>query len=167
MPKTGISGDREVVNALRSLSNGLPMADVDKAAVKSMQPMLQDAKNRARGLRNFAGKHPGFPDPRSPRKGGHLDEGLDVRKTTSTRAKRSYWLGAVRRALKIAHLVEFGTAPHFQPHFRGGFLHPGARRQPFMTPAYEEHADDVPESFGKNLWQILSRRVAEIARTGR
>lgn len=71
-------------------------------------------------------------------------------------------MGATRRARSVLHLLEFGTSAHWQSRFRGGFLHPGAKAKPVMTPAYEEHADDVPRRFGKRLWISLEKRVLEI-----
>lgn len=48
----------------------------------------------------------------------------------------SWMVTAGNSGVRYAHLVEFGTKPHFQPNYRGGFDHPGAKAQPFFWPSY-------------------------------
>lgn len=164
--KNSVVGDRELAMALRELAQGVSVSDVDKAAKVSMDPMKDDAKARARRYRNRAGKYPGFPDPRPGRM--HVDQGIVFgREKNSTRTRRRYVLGGKGRARKLLHLLEFGTLPHFQKFFRGGFHHPGAQPKPVMTPAYESHADDIETLFGKQLWRVLSAKVLSLGRKRR
>lgn len=156
MRKTGVYGDKELSRLLDQLSRGLPPGQVDKSARQSMGPMLNTAKANARAVRYFPGKYPGFPDTDAP---PHLDQELIVKRSVAKKGFRSYMLGATRRAAKIAHLVEFGTAPHWQPKFKGGFLHPGAKREPFLTEAYEGNADEVVSGFSQRLLQNLKDLV--------
>lgn len=161
-----VRGDRELAMALRELSQGIPVGQVDSAAKQSMKPMQDDAKARMRKNRNYAGKYPGFPDPRPGRT--HVDQGIIFgREKSSTRTKRKFTLGGSGRARKLLHLLEFGTLPHFQQNFRGGFQHPGAKPKPVMTPAYEAHADEVEERFGRALWDVMSRKVLQLGRRRR
>lgn len=127
-----------------------------------MKPMLEAAKKNARPARNYAGKYPGFPQPKAGRK--HLDQGLNVgAEGSQTKSKRKFLLGAVGRARRIAHLVEFGTRFHWQPRFRGGWMHPGAQRKtPFMTRAYQAHGDQVPTVLGRELWAAIKLRVTAL-----
>lgn len=163
MKKSMVTGDRQLANALRELSKGVPISTIDKAARDSMNPMLLDAKANAKRQRNYIGKYPGFPQPKSPRAGGHVDQGIIFgRDKTSTRTKRRFTLGATGRARKLLHLLEFGTMPHWQPRFKGGFQHPGAKARPVMTPAYESHADDVEMRFGQSLWVALRAKVLQL-----
>lgn len=158
-----ITGDRDVVAALNALAHeGLSIVTVDTAAKTAMKPMVDDAKQRARRNRNFIGKWPGFPQPAKNRR--HLDQGLVFRKVKSSPARRSYRFGATGRARRIAHLVEWGSVPHFQPNFRGGWQHPGAQRSPFMVPAFEAHKSQVVGQMGKEMWQIIQRKVTELER---
>ena len=155
-----IRGDRELIAALKNLASGVAVSDIDRAASTALKPMLNKTKSSLKANRNFKGKYPGFPQPKSPRKGGHVDQGVIVRRdSTSNKTKRSYKLGATKRARHLLHLVEFGTAPHYQPNFRGGFMHPGATPKPALTPAYEEHKDDVIQSFSDEIVESLERRA--------
>ena len=162
--QSGITGSKEVVAALRELAQGIDVAAIDRAATQALEPMLESTAEKLRANRNYAGKYPGFPDPRTPRKGGYIDKGLVIRKDGGNKMKRSYRLGVKGRARYVIHLLEFGTAPHFQPNFKGGFAHPGATAKPSMTPAFEEHKDDVPTRFGQAIWLSLSAKAAQLNR---
>jgi hypothetical protein len=161
--RSGVTGDKELVANLRELAKGPSPAEVDKAAIQSLKPMLSKTKTRFRAARNFVGKYPGFPQPRSPRAGGHVDEGIVVRKSkASSKMKRAYRLGATRRSRFLLHLVEFGTAPHWQPNFRGGWQHPGARANPALIPSFDEEAGRVPGTFGRLIWTMMSSKIARM-----
>lgn len=166
--KSGVTGDKELVANLRELAKGPSAAEVDSAAAQSLQPMLLKTKERLKQARNYSGKYPGFPQPRSPRAGGHADEGIVVRKGKATsKKKRSYRLGATRRSRYLLHLIEFGTAPHFQPNFRGGWQHPGARAHPSLLPSFDEESGKVPGTFGRLIWQTMSSKIGRMKKTSR
>lgn len=166
--KSGVTGDKELAAALRELAKGPSPQEIDAAAISSMQPMLSKTKARFRRTRDFAGKYPGFPDPKVPRNGGHIDEGIVVRKNKVTsKGKRSYRLGATRRSRFLLHLVEFGTAPHFQPRFRGGWQHPGARATPVLIPTFDEEKSAVPAAFGQKIWTSMSAKISRLKKSPR
>lgn len=166
--RSGVTGDKELVAALRELAKGPSSQEIDEAAVSSMQPMLQKTRQRFRRTRDFVGKYPGFPQPKVPRSGGHIDQGIVVRKLkASTNKKRSYRLGATRRSRYLLHLVEFGTAPHFQPRFRGGWLHPGARAQPILIPTFDEERGKVPAAFGRKIWSSMAAKISKLKKAPR
>jgi hypothetical protein len=166
--KSGVSGDKELVAALRELAKGPTAQDIDEAALSSMQPMLRKTKERFKRTRDYVGKYPGFPQPKVPRKGGHVDEGIVVRKMKiNSKSKRSYRLGATRRSRYLLHLVEFGTAPHFQPKFRGGWMHPGARATPVLIPTFDEEKGQVPAAFGRKLWSTMSLKISRVKKAPR
>lgn len=153
-----VTGDKELVAALKVLGRGLPNSAVDRSMKNAAAPMLKDAVARARKHRQ-PGRRP---------KGGHLDEGLVFRRRKeSTRHFRRFVIGATNRARKIAHLVEHGTAPHWQPRRFGGIMHPGARPFPFMRPAYDSHAHDITELFGRDIWKQFERLIFTLNRGGR
>lgn len=160
--QSGVTGSREVVAALRELASGIDIPAIDAAAVQSLEPMLESTVSKVRQNRNYPGKYPGFPDPSTPRKGGFVDKNIVIRKDGGSKTKRSYRISAKGRARYIIHLLEFGTAPHFQPNFKGGFAHPGASPRPAMVPSYEEHKDDVPSRFGQAIWQSLSAKASKL-----
>lgn len=160
--RSGVTGDREVVAALRELARSLTPVDIDRAAVNSLKEMKNATVEKVKANRNYAGKYPGFPDPSSPRKGGYVDQGIVIRKDGGTKKNRSYSIRTTRRARYLMHLLEFGTAPHFQPNFKGGFMHPGATPKPAMVPSFEEHKDKVPSRFGEAIWLSLSAKAARM-----
>jgi HK97 gp10 family phage protein len=64
-----------------------------------------------------------------------------------------------------AHMVEFGTAPHFilGPLKLGkgmvaGVKHPGSRAHPFMRPAFDKKAQQAVLEVGKKVRQRLSQK---------
>ena len=166
--KSGVTGDKELIANLRELAKGPSAAEVDQAATQSLQPMLSKTKERLKQARNFHGKYPGFPQPRVPRSGGHVDEGIVIRKgKASSKNKRDYKLGATRRSRFLLHLVEFGTAPHYQPKFRGGWHHPGARAHPSLLPSFDEESGKVPGTFGRLIWTTMSNKISKMKKAPR
>ncbi len=160
MKQSGVTGHVELAKLLRELSKGPSAAEIDAAAEEAMQPMLSKSRERFKALRNFLGKYPGFPQPAPSRKGGHVDEGIVFKKFgKQSRLNRFYRLGAVRRARYLLHLLEFGTARHWQPRFRGGWQHPGARPHPTLIPTFEEERGKVPETFGRRIADALMSRI--------
>lgn len=142
---SGLTGDKEVNAALRRMASEMAGSGLDAAMISSLEPMKDATVANATRLR--------VPGP-TPR-GGHLDQGVAVVPKMRSRAKRIYWLTFTKRARKIAHLVEFGTAPHWQPHYRGGWMHPGARPTPFARLAFEQNKEEVLARFGRFAWQML------------
>lgn len=63
-----------------------------------------------------------------------------------------------KRHSSVGHLVELGTAPHYQPNRNGGQWHPGARPYPFMRPAYEETKEEIVEAAARSLAQSIFGR---------
>ncbi|TCU34164.1 hypothetical protein EV129_113149 [Rhizobium azibense] len=161
--RSGVTGDKELIANLRELAKGPSNAEVDQAATQSLRPMLSKTKERLKAARNYIGKYPGFPQPKVPRSGGHVDQGIVIRKSkVSSKSKRSYKLGATRRSRFLLHLVEFGTAPHYQPLFRGGWQHPGAKAHPSLTPSFDEEAGNVPNTFGRLIWNTMSNKISKM-----
>ena len=155
MMAMGVYGDRQTAANLRRLANRFPLSALDRAAVKSMSPMLDETRQAYR-----AHRQPQTAD------GDHLDQNIVVRKESGSRTRRNYKLGANRNAQWKAHLAEFGTAAHYQP--KRGVLHPGARPILAMTHAYEQHGNDVIRSLGKGLRRILDQlALSSIVRRSR
>lgn len=148
-----IRGQAAVKNVMSMLA-AAPAKVLDQACVASLTPMRNQIAENALPLRQ----------PHTP-KGGHLDEGVAIGKIDS-RGKfwRVFWVAFTKRARAIAHLVEFGTAPHWQPRWRGGWMHPGARPKPFARPGYEQTKDDVPAIFGKTMWAGLVESIRGVTR---
>ena len=149
--KFAMKGQTQLRQNLRSLPTALASRQVDKVATDALDPMLQETIAQARRRRQ-QGKAP---------KGGHLDQNVVVRKIRekSVGTKRVYWVTFRRRGRRIAHLVEFGTAPHAQP--ARGILHPGARPYPFARPAYEAKKLETLRRVGPGLWAIIAATISK------
>lgn len=152
MPKTGLQGDKQLLRAMRGIRQN-SVRNLDPVAIESLEPMRQQTSNNALRLRQ-----PG----RQPR-GGHLDQGVVVRKVKSRGlSMREFWVSFHKRARKIAHLVEFGTRPHYQP--RRGIFHPGARPKPFFAPAFMSTKDMVVRKIAKGTWAAISAAARRFGR---
>lgn len=62
-----------------------------------------------------------------------------------------------KKHASVGHLVEFGTAPHWQPNRFGGTMHPGAKPYPFMRPAYDMTKTQIVVRAGESLAQAIFR----------
>jgi HK97 gp10 family phage protein len=155
-----VTGDRQVVAALRRLGKGPGAREIDTAANRAMRPMRDDARKRLAAHRNFANKYPSyFPKQRGPFT-KHVDKGIVVRKDgKQTPGSRTYKMGGIGRARWILHLLEFGTAPHFQPSLLGGWMHPGASPRPTMIPAYEHGKSSVIDAMQDDILDWLEREA--------
>lgn len=98
-------------------------------------------------------------------KRGVLSRSMAVRRLKAGTALAQWVLAATGRGIAIAHLVEAGTRPHWQP--RRGIMHPGAKAKPFLEPAYFQHADAAVVLFGKELGVGIARFTRSIAYRGR
>lgn len=84
---------------------------------------------------------------------------------------------------RVAHLVEFGTAPHrITPKRKGKLLvfevggrtvfttavdHPGAQPHPFLRPAGDTKAQEAIDRIGENLGQGIEREAAKMGKVVR
>jgi hypothetical protein len=59
--------------------------------------------------------------------------------------------------VRYQHLVEYGSAPHWQPNRFGGVQHPGARPFPHMRPAFEEHRDNMAKIYFGEIWTAIAK----------
>lgn len=154
MAKATVTGDKELLNNLNAMARAFSPSVMDAVCKQSLAPLEAETKARARALRQ-----PG-PAPR----GGHLDQGVATAKQPSAGKRRVFWVGFRGRARKIAHLVEFGTAPHWQPKWNGGWMHPGARPKPVLRPAYEARKREVLDVFARLCGQVINRSFKPVGR---
>lgn len=89
---------------------------------------------------------------------GILFRGMKIRQKGKTRTSNSHAVTATGKAVGEAHLVEFGTDPHWQP--RRGVMHPGARPKPFLGPAYADHDQEAVKRFGQEMGPAMERLAA-------
>lgn len=146
MVQSGVYGHRETARALRRLGRQIsrPVGEASRPALK---PVLKGAKENLRA--------------NSSVKRGVLLRSMKIRKLKSSAAKITWAVSATGRGVGIAHLVEFGTEPHWQPKRRQH--HPGATPKPFLTPSYVQHGDDAIKIFGRHIgpaMELQARRLA-------
>lgn len=121
---------------MRDLGKKFSSKKVADARAFALQPMLDVAKSHLISNRSV---HRGV-----------LLNGMVI----AQKSKNVTVITATGKAIGLAHLVEFGTAPHWQP--KRGRQHPGARPKPFLRPAFEEMRSDVPARFGEALVGMIS-----------
>lgn len=142
--RSKVVGDRDLIANMKGIGGAVSGRPLDALLADSLEPMRQETVANARVLRQ----------PGTTPVGGHLDEGVVVAKVESRgKGYRRYWLTFRNRARKIAHLVEFGTLPHYQPLRR--IMHPGARPKPFIRPAFEGHKSKAVEAFAAGAWKLI------------
>lgn len=143
-----VTGAKDVASVLRQIARTPTSAEAKKARKKALQPMLDATK------RNLASNRSVIT--------GALSRALGL----ADKDKRTTALGPIRgkRHSTVAHLVEFGTRPHFQPRRLGGIYHPGARPKPFMRPAFESHRIEAMEILAKEILAGLERFIGRAGR---
>lgn len=151
--RSTVRGDRELIANLRTLRRDMGGDVLDRASIDALQPLEEQTRVNTR-----AHRRPG----RTPR-GGHLDQGVVTRRRQiKGRFVRIYWVAFTRRARRLAHLVEFGTAPHWQP--KRNRMHPGARAFRPMTRAFEAQKARVVTRWARNYDRFLQMRVKGLYR---
>jgi hypothetical protein len=139
-----IHGLAALKNNFRAVSEAPTGKELDVMLSESLIPLRDETNARA-------------PRP-------SLRSGAVIAKVAgSGRTKREFWV-AFRRGLpmRIAHLVELGTAPHSLA--RGASrrknimqdvppFHPGTPAEPFFRPAFEATHRDVVNELARRMWQ--------------
>ena len=150
-------GHREAARAIRRLAQ-MQERPIGDASRHALQPILKAAKANLGSTTplNYAGKPGGVQF-------GGLKKSLAIRKVKKVRKPNvQYHVTPTGRGVGKAHLVEFGTEPHWQP--KRGVMHPGAKPFPFLTPAFEAHDDEAVDRFGKAYGPALERQAERLAK---
>lgn len=134
----GVYGGAKVASAFRQRAKTLTAPKVRAIRHMALEPMLEAAKTH---IVMNGSVHRGI-----------LLDGMKI----VDGAGRTSVIGATGKAIPIAHLVEFGTAPHWQPNRH--VMHPGARPKPFLRPAFEEMKGEVVAVFARELGSLLQAR---------
>ncbi len=147
MARSGVRGVKRTVRNIRKLGTTMrrPVAEASRAALR---PILKSAKSKL--TKNGSAKR------------GVLRKGMVIRQKKSRKGSIETVVAAKGRARSIAHLVEFGTDPHWQP--KRGVMHPGADPKPFLTPAYEENEKQSIEKFGEVIGPAIERQAERLNR---
>lgn len=145
-----VTGFRETARAIRELTR-FPKRKISTASRKALRPMLAKAKANLKANYSY---HRGV-----------LYRSMVIRQWKSTTAMSQWVIAATGRGVNIAHLVEAGTAPHYQPKRRR--MHPGARPKPFLEPAYLAHDKEAVDILAKDLGLGLISYANAIAYRGK
>jgi hypothetical protein len=155
-----LKGARETAANLRELARFVTVP-LNAASRFALAPTLSAAKRNARALPlkettgSLAASLVIRREPKSPKVNPvhRVGPNADYERQTA--------LGP-RRPIKYAHLVEFGTAPHYQP--GRGVMHPGTPPRPFLAPAFFSTRDDVVKRFGGRIGPEMEKRAAKLGR---
>ncbi|RWB65656.1 HK97 gp10 family phage protein [Mesorhizobium sp.] len=154
-----IRGNKEAARAIRELAKYVTVP-IGASSRFALQPTLKQARSNVTEL--------GLKDST-----GALRASLTIKpKRRTSKVNPTYQVGpnaayqrGERRPVKYAHLIELGTAPHYQP--ERGVTHPGSPAQPFLEPAYLATRDQVVDRFGKKIGPEIEKRATKLAAKGK
>lgn len=154
MAKRGsrVEGAEHVAAAFRIMADA--QRPVSEASRYGLSPVLKDSKAN---LQTFK---PTRYEPGPNVVTGELKRSMVIRKNKARKGYSEYVVAAQGKARKKAHLVEFGTDPHYQPKRRR--WHPGAQPFPFLTPAFEKNRDAVVDRFGDRIILEIEKQAERI-----
>lgn len=152
MARSPVRGDGQLLRNLERIQRSASAREIDEAIRLALEPLRNETRNRA---------------PRAS-----LKRGVVTRKVRqNSRTNREFWVSFRRGiAMRIAHLIEFGTAPHSLAKGasrRKNYLqdvppfHPGTRPFPFMRPAYDATHEEVFATAGERLWALIIRSLGQ------
>ncbi|WP_306049184.1 hypothetical protein [Oceaniradius stylonematis] len=148
MARSKVRGHRKAARNIRRVAKSFDRP-IGEASRYGLQPMLRSAKQNLLDNGSY--------------ESGELYDGMRIRKIKKAPAGHvQHHVTATGKAVSKAHLVEFGTAPHWQP--KRQQMHPGAKPHPFIEPAYHEKADETVDRFGKRVGPAIERQAARIGR---
>ncbi|HEV7293495.1 MAG TPA: hypothetical protein VGN79_14365 [Devosia sp.] len=148
--RSKMTGANDVANTLKMLPRGMGPA-LNQASRKSLQPQLRAAKRNLKANGNV--------------ESGDLNRSLGILRDPKSSASRPVHYVGARRSYpgwSKAHLVEFGTSPHFISS-SGGWEHPGAAPHPFLTPAFTHYWRETLNIFGREIGPAIEARAAKLA----
>lgn len=150
--KVGVHGYREAAAAIRRMSDvRRPISEASRVALK---PILDDAKANLKTHKSNRYQ----PGPNVVT--GVLLKSMQIRKKKTTKAQSISVVAATGKGIKYAHLVEFGTDPHWQP--KRKFMHPGAKPFPFLTPAFHSNDTKAIKLFNDAIGEAIDRQVRRV-----
>lgn len=126
---------RELLAALDRLERSVRKRVAQKIIRRAAAPIRDDARTRA------------------PVRTGDLRDSIK----TYTSVRTNYAGGKVESRIPYAHLVEFGTKPHFQKRKLKSdkrarrVIHPGADPKPFLRPAFDSKKNESIEIARRSL----------------
>jgi HK97 gp10 family phage protein len=152
MAKSSVKGYRETAKAIRRLSDvRRPITESSRYALK---PILDASKANLRVSKSNRYE----PGPNVVT--GTLLKSMAIRQKKASRLEQVMVVAATGKGIKYAHLVEFGTDPHWQPKRRQ--WHPGAQPFPFLTPAFMQNDKDALNRFGQMIGKAIEAHANRV-----
>ena len=148
--KSTVTGYSETARAIRKLAQ-FPRKQVGQASRKALKPINDAAKRNLKSQGSY--------------KRGVLLRSMRVRLKKGTSISSEWIVTPTGRGVPIAHLVEAGTRPHYQP--KRGIMHPGAEAKPFLEPAYFAYDTQAVEIMVKEMGLDLIRYSNQVAYRGK
>jgi HK97 gp10 family phage protein len=154
-----VRGDRETARALRQLAQ-IVSVPLNATSRYALAPTLAKAKSNAKTIpeKERTGTLAASLTIKQAQRSTKLNPVFQVGPDASFEKQTQY---GRRKPVKYAHLLEFGTAPHYQP--GRGVVHPGTRPTPFLTPAYYQTREEVVKRFGERIGPEMEKRAAKLA----
>ena len=153
-----MTGAKELDAVLRRLPTATAKATVRRVSKRALEPVAESARGMV------------------PVRSGDLQKSIEVSGKLSKRqakeARKAIAAGVPMAAVTtyvgsnspVAHLVEFGTAPHINGGRFKGSHHPGTAPQPFMRPAWDANKQAVLDSLSDDLRAEIARVLGRAAR---
>ena len=146
MAKATVQGFQGLQRALREVAKHPTPAERKRARRVALQPIVDEARETL--IANGS-----VESGKLSKALGVADENADLSTAGPVRGKPH---------ANVAHLVEFGTAPHFQPNRFGGIMHPGARPKPFLRPAFETMKEEVVRKTAEEVLKDIAKAVDRV-----
>jgi HK97 gp10 family phage protein len=169
-----VTGLQPVLRALAALPNAVANKVLRVALEKVSKPVLEDAKAKASKSKDTGALRASL----SRRAKTYRRTGTSIvvvgPRTKWEKSRKKGSEGIEKLAgwargfgdkpdvpTKYAHLVEFGTAPHYQPKLRR--QHPGTKAKPFMEPAWRQNKDRVNAALRAEILAGIEREAKKLA----
>jgi HK97 gp10 family phage protein len=136
-----MTGAKELAAAFRNIAPGLD-APINASLRKALRPMLAAAKRN------------------TPHK--KIRKALTIKTDRTARKDRPTAVvggNPKNPDYRLLHLSEFGT----KPHKIGDWMHPGAKAEPFLRPAFEEKKDETIKILGEEIGPAIEKQAAKVA----
>lgn len=151
-----IRGLDEIERRLKALPEKLRRKAIRGALQDGMEPVRVEAALRAPERTPTHGWLASLESRRKKNR-GHLKDNIASKVTVGAKAAQGR-IGCTNR-VRHAHLVEFGTDPHDIKMGKRTWRHRGARKQPFMRPAFDAKSGESVEIITSELAQAVEELI--------
>lgn len=167
-----LTGDAELMRVLNRLPGSVVKGGLRTASRKAYTPIRKSAKEKAEQHRLAKGEKDSYGynftrwdeiikaiviHQKTYSRKGIIYTGVGLRDKKVSGERTGH---ADLNPGKLAHLLEFGTAPHAI----GEYMHPGASPRPFLRPAWDQHKGKAVQVMASTLRPALEQAAQREAR---